>query len=39
MIESCFGRKAAARRLFRQALDTDPNFSPIWARFARSQLN
>ncbi len=39
MIESCLGRKAAARRLFRQALDTDPNFSPIWARFARLQLD
>jgi tetratricopeptide (TPR) repeat protein len=38
MIESCLGRKAAAQRLFRQALDTDPNFSPIWARFARMQL-
>lgn len=39
MIESCLGRKAAAKRLFRQALDTDPNFSPIWARFARTQLD
>ena len=39
MIESCLGRKAAAQRLFRQALDTDPNFSPIWARFARAQLD
>ena len=39
MIESCLGRKAAAQRLFRQALDTDPNFSPIWARFARMQLD
>jgi tetratricopeptide (TPR) repeat protein len=38
MIESCLGRKAKAQRLFRQALDTDPNFSPIWARFARAQL-
>ena len=36
MIESCLGREAAAQRLFRQALDTDPNFSPIWARFAAS---
>ena len=39
MIERCFGRKAGAERLFRQALDTDPNFSPIWARFARAQLH
>ena len=39
MIERCLGRKAAARRLFRQALETDPNFSPIWARFARTQLD
>jgi tetratricopeptide (TPR) repeat protein len=39
MIESCLGRKARAQRLFRQALDTDPNFSPIWARFARLQLD
>lgn len=39
MIESCLGRKAAAQRLFRQALDTDPNFSPIWARVARAKLD
>ncbi len=39
MIERCFGRSGAAQRLFRQALDTDPNFSPIWARFARTQLD
>ena len=39
MIERCLGRKATAQRLFRQALDTDPNFSPIWARFARAQLD
>ena len=39
MIESCLGRKAAAQKLFRKALDTDPNFSPIWARFARGQLS
>ena len=39
MIERCLGRKAAARQLFRKALDTDPNFSPIWARFARTQLD
>jgi tetratricopeptide (TPR) repeat protein len=38
MIEDCLGRKAAAQRLFRRALDTDPNFSPIWARFAQAQL-
>ena len=38
MIEDCLGRKAAAQRLFRKALDTDPNFSPIWARFAQTQL-
>ena len=38
MIESCLGREAAAQRLFRKALDTDPNFSPIWARFARAQV-
>ena len=38
MIEDCLGRKAAAQRLFRKALGTDPNFSPIWARFAQAQL-
>lgn len=38
MIERCLGREAAAQRLFRRALATDPNFSPIWARFARAQL-
>jgi len=38
MIESCLGRTAAAQRLFRKALTTDPNFSPIWARFAQAQL-
>lgn len=38
LIESCLGRKPAAKRLFRQALETDPNFSPIWARFAGAQL-
>jgi tetratricopeptide (TPR) repeat protein len=38
MIEDCLGRRAAAERLFRRALDTDPNFSPIWARFAQAQL-
>jgi hypothetical protein len=24
--------------LFRTALETDPNFSPIWASYARRQL-
>lgn len=38
MIERCLGRETAAQRLFRKALATDPNFSPIWARFARRQL-
>ena len=38
MIESCLGRQAKARQFFRSALRTDPNFSPIWARFARAQL-
>jgi tetratricopeptide (TPR) repeat protein len=38
MIESCLGRTAVAQRLFRKALTTDPNFSPIWARFAQAQL-
>lgn len=38
MIERCLGRPAAAARLFRKALATDPNFSPLWARFARAQL-
>jgi tetratricopeptide (TPR) repeat protein len=38
MIERCLGREQAAQRLFRRALATDPNFSPIWARFARAQL-
>ena len=39
MIERCLGREAAAQRLFRKALDTDPNFSPIWASYARRQLH
>jgi tetratricopeptide (TPR) repeat protein len=39
MIERCLGREAAARRLFRKALETDPNFSPIWASYARRQLS
>lgn len=39
MIERCRGREAAAQRLFRKALDTDPNFSPIWASYARRQLH
>jgi tetratricopeptide (TPR) repeat protein len=38
MIERCLGREAAAQRLFRKALQTDPNFSPIWASYARRQL-
>jgi tetratricopeptide (TPR) repeat protein len=38
MIERCLGREAAAQRLFRTALETDPNFSPIWASYARRQL-
>jgi tetratricopeptide (TPR) repeat protein len=38
MIERCLGREAAAKRLFRKALATDPNFSPIWASYARRQL-
>ena len=38
MIESCLGRGAVAQRLFRKALATDPNFSPIWARFARTRI-
>jgi tetratricopeptide (TPR) repeat protein len=38
MIERCLGRETDAQRLFRKALDTDPNFSPIWARFARAQV-
>jgi tetratricopeptide (TPR) repeat protein len=39
MIERCLGREAAAQRLFRKALATDPNFSPIWASYARRQLH
>jgi len=39
MIERCLGRKADAQWLFRRSLDTDPNFSPIWARYARTQLD
>lgn len=39
MIERCLGREAAAQRLFRKALGTDPNFSPIWASYARRQLS
>jgi hypothetical protein len=38
MIERCLGREAASTRLFRTALQTDPNFSPIWASYARRQL-
>jgi len=38
MIEDCLARTGAAQRLFRKALAADPNFSPIWARFARAQL-
>jgi tetratricopeptide (TPR) repeat protein len=38
MIERCLDREGTAQRLFRKALATDPNFSPIWARFARRQL-
>lgn len=38
MIERCLGREGVAQRLFGKALATDPNFSPIWARFARRQL-
>jgi tetratricopeptide (TPR) repeat protein len=38
MIERCLGREAEAQSLFRQALDTDPNFSPLWAKYARAQL-
>jgi tetratricopeptide (TPR) repeat protein len=38
MIERCLGREAEAQRLFRTALETDPNFSPIWASYARRQL-
>ena len=38
MLERCLGRERVARRLFRRALATDPNFSPIWASYARRQL-
>jgi tetratricopeptide (TPR) repeat protein len=38
MIERCLGRDSAAQRLFRKALETDPHFSPLWARFARAEL-
>jgi tetratricopeptide (TPR) repeat protein len=38
MIERCLGSEPKAQALFRKALATDPNFSPIWARFARAQL-
>ena len=38
MLERCLGHEAAAQHLFRRALRTDPNFSPIWARYARRQL-
>jgi tetratricopeptide (TPR) repeat protein len=37
-LERCLGRERIARRLFRRALATDPNFSPIWASYARRQL-
>jgi tetratricopeptide (TPR) repeat protein len=35
MIERCLGRRAASQRWFRQALRTNPHFSPIWAPVAR----
>jgi tetratricopeptide (TPR) repeat protein len=38
MIERCLGGEEAAQRLFGKALATDPNFSPIWASYARRQL-
>lgn len=38
MLERCLGRQRRAERLFRQALATDPYFSPIWASYARRQL-
>ena len=38
MLERCLGRERVARRLFRRALASDPNFSPIWASYARRQL-
>jgi tetratricopeptide (TPR) repeat protein len=39
MIERCLGRERTAQRLFRKALETDPNFSSIWASYARRQLS
>ena len=38
MLERCLGRQVRAQQLFRQALVTDPSFSPIWASYARRQL-
>ena len=38
MLERCLGRQVRAQQLFRQALATDPSFSPIWASYARRQL-
>ena len=38
MLERCLGREGRAQRLFHQALATDPNFSSIWASYARRQL-
>lgn len=35
MIERCLGRDAEARRWFARALETNPNFSLIWADTAR----
>jgi tetratricopeptide (TPR) repeat protein len=35
MIERCLGHRDAARAWFRRALDTSPEFSPIWAPVAR----
>ncbi len=35
MIERCLGRDADARRWFRLALDTNPNFSLLWGPTAR----
>ena len=35
MIERCLGRDATAGKWFARALETNPNFSPIWADTAR----
>jgi hypothetical protein len=39
MIERCLGHELEAKRWFRRALRTNPNFSLIWAPVARKALS